>query len=486
MFFSFLTRFLQKKSLTDDTLQQESPALQLTFFQEIAEEADGLFYKNFDLFYQDTATQIDLLVFIPDRGIYFGEKIFWDLATLNGAKIERASNKGKKRSSTHLDTTETLLHNKLEAILSFDSTPIERFIWMPSLKEEDFDTLDSSFHELLPKERLIFSNTSKESMYQKLTALITQRNEPYATLKVMGSLQSHTLLLPTKEQPYGAFLSQEQQLFLDTDYTDTVTTLLGEYNSGKSTLLVRKILLLLLKNSEEKILIITPTLIGGEILRHELIALVEYAILNINLPSLSFYTPEALERIEELDDFQNASIIICDDSHIMDNLLIERLIEHRQKRWLLLSAQSEKSPLAHSAVILHNQYQKKIPCKRISSSAEKVLSTLLSELSLHLQSTSAETIMVILPRAHQLEVYKKAIEEALHRNSHILTSEFSLQYRSLDNLILSLPENTYGLHLPHIYIIGSEEEQNYTYLLSRASESATIISFSNPMGEHND
>jgi hypothetical protein len=485
VFFSFFTRFLQKESLPDVIQQNESNTLQLTFFQEIAQELNGLFYKNFDLFYQDTTTRIDLLLFIPDRGVYFGEKISWDLATLNGAKIERASKKGKKKPSTHLETAETLLHNKLEAIHSFDSTPIERFIWMPSLNEEDFETLDSSFHELLPKERLIFSDTSKESMYQKFIALLTQLNEPHPALKVMGSLQSHTLLLPTKEQPYGAFLSQEQRLFLDTDYTDTVTTLLGEHNSGKSTLLIRKVLLLLLKNSEEKILIITPTLIGGEILRHELIALIEYSIVNINLLSLSFYTSEALERIEELDAFQNASIIICDDSHIMDNLWIERLIEYRQKRWLLLSAQSGKSPLTDSTVILHNHYQKEIPCKRISSSAEKVLSTLLSELSLHLQSTSAETIMVILPRADQLEKYKKAIDETLHRNSHILTAEFSLQCKNFDDLVLSVSENTYGLHLPHIYIIGSEEE-NYTYLLSRASESATIISFSNPMGEHND
>lgn len=485
MFFSFLTRFLQKKSLPDALKQNESNPLQLTFFQEIAEKADGLFYENFDLFYQDTATRIDLLVFIPDRGIYFGEKIVWDLATLHGAKIERASNKSRKKPSTHLDTTATLIHTKLEEILSFDSTPIERFIWMPSLKEEDFETLDSSFHKLLPKERLIFANTSKESMYQKFTALITKLNEPYSTLKVMGSLQSHTLLLPTKEHPYGAFLSQEQQLFLDTDYTDTVTTLVGEYNSGKSTLLVRKILLLLLKNSEEKILIITPTLIGGEILRHELIALVEYAIVNINLHSLSFYTPEEFERIEELDDFQNASIVVCDDSHVMDNSLIERLIEHRQNRCLLFSAQCETFPLNHSTHILHNRYQKNISCKKISSARENLLPTLLLELRTHLESASAETIMIILPSSDQFGEYKEAIDEALHTNSRILTPEFSLQYRSLDNLILSLPENTYGIHLPHLYLIGFDEEKNYTYLLSRASESATIISFSNPMGEHN-
>jgi hypothetical protein len=63
---------------------------------------------------------------------------------------------------------------------------------------------------------------------------------------------------------------------------------------------------------------------------------------------------------------------------------------------------------------------------------------------------------------------------------------FSLQYQNLDDLILTPSENTYGLHLPHVFLIVSDEEENYTYALSRASESATIISFSNPQGGDND
>ncbi|MDP3290561.1 MAG: hypothetical protein Q8M43_00860 [Sulfuricurvum sp.] len=487
MFFSFYNRFFSKKSLPDPQVQDtHDDTIQKEFFALIAKEEKGLFFENFNLFYQENRSVIDLLLFLPDRGLLFGEKLQWSLESLEGASVERASKKNKKLSSTHLETTETAIRRKLEDILSFDSTVCERFFWMSCLCEEDFDSLDSSFHQLLPKERLIFSDSAQESIHRKFDLLTPKKEEPYSTLKVIGSLQSHTLLLPSDEKPYGAFLSEEQQNFLETDYSDTVTTLFGEYNSGKSTLIIRKALLSLLLNPKVKILIITPTLIGGEILRNEFISLLEYGALDVDLSSLSFYSPYSTERLEELDCFQTASIIMCDDSYTMNKKFIETLIEHREKRWLLLSMHNEYTPFSDSACILHNNYQKNIIYTKVPASSGKPLLTLLLELRICLQSISAEKIMVILPDDVHLADYKEAIDEYFDINTRILNREFSLQYQNLDGLILTTSNNTYGLHVPYVYYITSDKEKNYTYPLSRASESATIISFTNPKGENND
>lgn len=486
MFFSFYNHFFSKKSLLDDQPEQtHDDSLQKEFFRSFAQEEKGLFTENFNLFYQEHCTVIDILFFLPNRGLLFGEKLSWTREALDGASIERASKKNKKLSSTHLEITEAAIRHKLEDILSFDSTVCERFFWMNALSEKDFDSLDSSFHELLPKERLIFSDTTHEMIHRKFDFLVPMREEPYSRLRIMGSLQSHTLILPTEEKPYGDFLSEEQQTFLETDYTDAVTTLFGEYNSGKSTLIIRKALFLLLHNPNEKILIITPTLIGGEILRNELISLLEYGALKIELSSLSFCTPCSAERIEELDSFQTASIIMCDDSYTMDKKFINTLLEYREKRWLLLSMHNEYKPLSDSTVILHNNYQKNITYTKVPASTKKPLLTLLLELRICLQSASAEKIMVILPNDAHLSEYKEGIDEYFNINTRILNREFSLQYQNLDDLILTTSENTYGLHIPYVYCITSDEEKNYTYPLSRASESATIISFTSPEGEKN-
>lgn len=477
--FSFLTRFFQKKS---PPIKEKSipNRLQIDFFNLIAHEEEGIFFENFTLFYQDQQTTIALLLFLPYRGLYFGETITWDYETLQKATIEQSS---KKKSSTRLETTESAIHEKLEYILSFDSTVCERFFWMSALSEDEFDTLDPSFHSLLPKERLIFKDSSIESIHQKLKSFTTKQIEPYSSIKIIGSLQSHTLILPTDQNPYGQFLSNEQLTFLQTDYTDTVTTLFGEHNSGKSTLIIRKALLLLLSNPEEKVLIITPTLIGGEILRKEFISLLEYGALKIELTSLRFYAPNSNDKIEEMECFLSSSTILCDDAHIMEKKFIDTLINHRDKRWLLLSLFNIYAPINNSSIILYEHYQKNLITKKISSVREEALMNLLLELRGHLLATSEDTIMVILENEINLAEYKEAIDEYFEINCRILTREFSLQYQNIDDLILTTQEYTYGLHVAHIYLMVSDEEENYTYALSRASESATIISFSNTTRE---
>lgn len=107
--------------------------------------------------------------------------------------------------------------------------------------------------------------------------------------------------------------------------------------------------------------------------------------------------------------------------------------------------------------------------------------TLLMELRALLQNTPAETVMVLFNEIRLLKSYKEKIDEYFGFTSRVLTPSFSLQYQSLDTLLLATPDLTSGIHIPHLFFITSEETANYDYVLSRASESATIISFSNPL-----
>lgn len=487
MFFSLYKRFFSKKSLIpSDSESYDNDSVQIDIIRSVAKEENGYLYENFPLFYQDSHISVDLLLFFPHRGLLFGEKLLWNADALHGATVKRSSTKNKNLSSTHLESTESIIRQKLEDILSFDSTVCERFFWLSCLREDEFDMLDASFHDLLPKNRLIFSDTTKESLYDKLERLVPKLHPPYSTEKIMGSLQSHTLLFPKEENGYGTFLSDEQKVFLETDYKDTVTTVFGEHNSGKSAVIIRKVLLLLLTNPKDNILIITPTLIGGEILRNELISLAEYGSLKIELSNLSFCTPQSTPAITEYESFQSASVVICDDAHSMEKNFLDTLIENREQRWLLLSLHNDYIPISDSTLFLHNNYQKNITFSKIPAPSNKVLLTLLLELRMQLQSSSAEKIMVILHNGERMVEYKEAIDEYFNINARLLTPEFSLQYQNLDDLIITTAENTYGLHMPHVYLVGSNEKEYYTYALSRASESATIISSSNPKGADND
>lgn len=473
MLFSFFNRFasVHTKSLSEKTFD---PQKQKESFRAIADEWRGHCYENFKLYHHDTLTTIEILLFHPNRGIYFGEALSWTPSELKGASVERSSKRTQKSPTTRLENSAWRLHQKLEDILSFDSTPIERFLWMKNLTEADFDELDPSFHELMPKGRLIFSDDSKAAIQRKFEALIPYQSESISTVKVMGSLNAHTLLLPTPDTPFGAFLSDEQLQFLGTEFTDTITTLCGTYGSGKSTLLLRKAITILLNDPKSKVLIITPTLLAGELLRNKLISLMEYGAWNIPLDSISFYTPQLSVPLDELPVFEEASVVFCDDAYRLENTFTQMLRQRRGKRWLVFSTVL-KADSDENLYLLNNRYRDAKRVATLQCTQKDLLSTLLDELRKRLIDVSKEDIMIILPEQQMLPQFKKSIDDALHLDCRTLVPGFSLQYQNLDDLILVTADYVSGLRIPHLILIVPEHSDDYAFELSRASESATII-----------
>jgi hypothetical protein len=475
--FSFFNRFFSKSSMKSEQIEPLSEhSSQKNLFYTIAENEKGDLQEHFSLFYQEEHHLIDLLFFLPYRGIITLQRLGWSAQSLKGFKAHRTTPKNRKNAATHVNSTQTLIRQKLSDLLSFDSTVCEPMIWLEHLSENEYDLLDPSFHQHLPKDRLIFGDSTQESIIAKFNSLAPLRQEPYIHLKVMGSLQSHALILPDKNRPYGALLSDEQLQFLGKTLSDTLTPIFGEHNSGKTTLVVRKILFHLLTRPKEKILVITPTLIGGELIRNELIALQEYGVVSIRWSSLSFATPYSIETIEKSSLFRNASLIVCDDAYAMEKSFLDTLIAHREKQSMIVVMHNQYAPLSEDPLLLHNDYQPPIAYAKVPSRSDKALMTLLLELRSRLTTTHSKDIMVMLPDDAYIAEYKEAIDEYFHLNARILTKEFSLQYRHLDDLLITTAQNCYGIHVPHVYLLTDQEDTNYSYPLSRASESATIIS----------
>jgi len=477
VFVSFFNRLFPRISP-----QAGAPGEQ-TVFYEIAREAKGNFFPDFKLYHRTSATTVDLLLFIPHRGLYIGEKIPWRADELKGASVERPLPGGKQKASTRFDAVESTIRQKLEDVLSFDSTPCIRFAWMEHLSEKEFDALDPSFHALLPKSRLLFSDESISSARQKLELLAPYRSNPYASLKVIGSLNAHMLLLPTSQTPFGAYLSDEQLRFMDTGFQDKITTLCGSSGSGKSTLLLRKAVKTVLENPDRKVLIITPTLLAGELLRDKLVSLMEYGAFTVPLDSIAFYTPQSPEPLENMDILYEASAILCDDAYRLQDSFIEMLKRQRKNRWLLFGTVFRPDS-NENLFLLQNRYREAKHFTTLRSGEKPVLFTLLLELRKRFCDTPRHDVMVILPEQRMLQQFKEAIDEYFGSDCRALIPGFSLQYQSLDDLLLATADDVGGLRIPHLFLVVPESSDDYAFELSRASETATIISFSNPHGEN--
>lgn len=476
MFFPFLSRLFSKRTANTETNSD------LSEYSEVALATGGVFYTDLRLYLYDKVTPVDLLLFLPYHGLYAGERVSWRADELEGASVERFVRGGKKKASTRFDAVETALRQKLEHVLSFDSTPCERFVWMENLTEEEFDALDSSFHALLPKERVIFAGESSHAIRKKLESLSPLQIEPYSLVKVIGSINSHEMLLPTNNSPFGSFLSDEQLSFLNSGFADSVTTLCGPSGSGKSTLLLRKAIRIVLEDPKKTVLIITPTLLAGELLRNKLVSLMEYGAFTVPLNSVVFYTPQSAEPLEENEAFSRASAILCDDAYRLDEKLVEMIERRRGSRWVLLS--TALCPEAETNLfLLQNRYREAKHFSTLRCPQESLIFALIMELRRRLGSAPANDIMVVLPEQGMLLRFKEAIDEYFGLNCRTLVPGFSLQYQNLDDMVLATTDYISGLRIPHLILIAPEGEEDYSFELSRASETATIITYPKPDGE---
>lgn len=476
MLFSFLSYLspskTTKKNDTTDSVTPTTPLEPKKVLNHAILDAKGILLQDFTLFSRNETCSIDLLIFLPHYGLYLGEKISWKNLDLRGASVERASRKNKQPSTTHFESSEKMVRQKLEDVLSFDSTPIERFFWLEYLTEEEFDALDPSFHALLPKERLLFANDDIQNIQDKLTMLGSYHDTPYSKLKVIGALSAHSLLLPTSTEPFGSFLNTDQQRFLDSPLTHSITVLEGECASGKSTVLVRKIFQILLEDSHAKIVIITPTLLSGEMLHQELIALADFAVIELDFSRLKFLSPKKpYAPVFPNEPIDNSSHIVCDDSQLLDITPFQDL----KGKTIILSGPIE--PKNTHQYTLKQIYRNPVVNTIHFSHTKGALYTLLSGLRNHMDLLPTAPVMIILPDETLINEYKNAIDGHLNLEARILDTSFSLQYKSFEFITLSTLEIISALSVSHCYLINIDPNSPlYPLVLSRASESVTIIS----------
>jgi hypothetical protein len=201
----------------------------------------------------------------------------------------------------------------------------------------------------------------------------------------------------------------------------------------------------------------------------------DHGALSIDLTRITFsFLPESFS---ELRNFNDATAVFCDDSELMDTNLIHQLIQKRGKRLLLLTAISD-TPISGNSIRLTHGYRDAITPRTLHCLSANPLYSVLLELRKRLVDAPSNEIGILFSEPEFLAPFKEAIDEYLRLNCRILTRQFSLQYQNLDNLILATADSISGISISHLILVTSNDLVDYTYPLSRASETATIISYS--------
>ncbi len=344
---SFLSLFKKKlKSLKlPDTILIKK-------LKEVSNNNNLSIYENITIYHHTQSFCIPLLIIDPTRGIYLFEYKEWSYDDLKNATVSKATNQDSSNKGLAYEKTHDFIKQKFNELIHNDGVPIYNYLLMENLNSEEYQYLDESFKELLPYQKIIFSNSVESDILNKLNESPVTDSEITDEAQIMGNLLVQYLIFSKNGNMHLA--SSAQMEFIDSKI-EGIQTLSASAYSGKTSSILLKAILENLRNPEIKIIIVEPTILACDLLKQKLLNIIEYAIIEVDLTSIEIITPIALvnKHLEKLNkpqlvvilhidnklmkkNLDIADLIICDDSNLVSLEFIDYLIHIQKKSSLLL------------------------------------------------------------------------------------------------------------------------------------------------------
>ena len=250
-----------------------------------------LIYKDITIYHYSKSFDIPLLILDQKRGIYLFEYKEWSYDELKKSTIKKAHKQLKNRDTLAFEESQDVIRQQLFKLTQNDDIKIYNYLLMQNLNEQEYEHLDDSFKELLPKDKIMFNNSSNEDILKKLQDVskpietLPSASKIISALLVQYSIVDHdkTLQLATCEQ----------MKFIDAKLSNHIT-LNAKVGSGKTSSILLKAVVEKLKNKNAVIIIIKPTLLSADILKKRLLATIDSINIEIDLTSIEILTPNEL------------------------------------------------------------------------------------------------------------------------------------------------------------------------------------------------
>jgi len=328
-FFSSIFKKTDKKNklfITDSLLVKKLKSVSIDNNFKILEKIT--------IFHHSKKINIPLIVINPKRGIYIFEHKDWTYDDLSKYEIQKSQNNERSHDTLAYDKVNTFINMKFNEILHNDCIKVFNYLLAENLSFVDYEHLSEEKKSLLPDEKIIFSDTDNINILKKLN----EASDIDTTLPnidfIMANLLTQYLVLNNGAVSYA---TQEQisyisHLFSDKDDTKfkEIISINGLAYSGKTTTLILKAIFLKLSSDKNSVTIIEPTTLSCDIVKQSILELIEYSIVNIDVTSINVYTPE------EFLNSKLSSYVLCDDSFLVENNILQKIISKSKKSNLTL------------------------------------------------------------------------------------------------------------------------------------------------------
>ena len=443
-------------------------------------------YHNETLYHHAQNYKLPLMLLDTTRGLYLFETKEWSYDDLKHATIEKAQHQKSSKDTLSFQNTQEIIRQKFNELIHNDGVPIFNYLLMENLNALEYEHLADSFKELLPKKRIIFSDTSEEEIVQKLKLASISETPLPSKADIIGTL----LIQYTIIDDHGnlQLATQEQREFIEAQI-DSQSHLHAKKATGKSSALLLKALLYKLQYPHKQVLIIKPTKLSVDMFKRKLLESVEHAIVEVDLSTILVLTPLELINMHlqklkkppltELKttntlvmkkSFAIADFILCDDANLLPSHFIHYL-EHIQKNKPLVLV---NVPTQTTQFTLTQRLQ---PDTRVIHFLETNPHAKALQLIAKLTTTTSCSDIVVVGERKTIENLNEDLEYFIDSSTLVLDSSKNLIDQEFSSLLLATYPDIVGLQTKHIILLDlcTIETNKLEYAFELAQESVYIL-----------
>ena len=227
-----------------------------------------------------------------------------------------AANADEKNADIRVRSDKGFLESRFDEASISRTTPVHSVLICTQLSEDDFDHLDRSFHELMPKPLILFRDTLDS--HKKLSDLADE-NCSVETNRVKQALFSEFILPKT-----GELISSGQQGFIHSDLHGDLL-LQGLPGSGKSSLLIAKALYELMKTPKLRLIVLAPRPCNVHLLQSLIFKCIENSGWGLNPADITVSSFESIHRRSR--EKERYDLVVCDDINQEDLAALQSLLD---------------------------------------------------------------------------------------------------------------------------------------------------------------
>ena len=448
--------------------------------KSLAKNSNLQVFSNIAIYLHRQSYNIELMLYDNTRGIYIFEIKKWSFDDLKNATIAKAQNQEHSSNTLAYDKTQEIIKRKFNEITHSDGPKIYNYLLMENLSAEEYEHLDDSFKTLLPKDKIIFSDSLTSDIFKKL--------ENEEKIEVENPVQNLETLFTqyTKLQDDGTFLfcTPKEMEFLDSPLKATTHFSINS-QEAKGSLLLLKAIIEIFKKQSRKIIIVKPSILARDIAYKKMLDIVEHGIIEFDMNAIELLTPlELINRhlnklkkpmlhdLSALDpqllkkSYDAADLIICDDAVLLHNTFIQ-YVQHIQKNKKVLFVNLSDSE--HSL-----EYETTSSVEFLKTNPLAKTMQLLQKFSQ--QHIPAEDILVV-SNPENKEKLKEDLKYFLAEKTIDIESSKTLLEHNLKELKLSTYDDIFELNTKHIILLDlcDYNENQIEYAFNLATNSVYVL-----------